>query len=484
MSSSRFHRIAFAAAVVAYLITAWNSTGYHSADEHFQVIAFAQWKLGELPQEHLAWEFAAGIRSSLQPWVAVAVFKAAALVGIHDPFTRAFLLRLLTALLALAAIRRFVRTVMEPYSGPSQKAFILLSYGLWFIPFLSVRFSSEGWSAIFLLHMLTSMLSSERTRHWALQAGLFAGLAMLCRPPTGLIVLSLIAWSLTIRRDPLKNTGIILGASAVVLLCGLLLDGAFYGSFTPATWNYVKLGLVGDPLIQFDQLPWWYYPPWIVKYAIPPIGALILLAFAVLLWKRPSHPIVWCALPYLIVHSFIAHKELRFLYPLAPLVPWMLMEAWKVIAPSLTPVPKIFIHIAALLLTVANGLGLSVVLTEPAGEGRVRIAEELHRIARPGDRIGYAVDLPTAWRITLPAFYHPAGTSEEVVPPHVPFDHPERLDFIVVQDGHPMPIADPDHALKELARTSTAWGTRLMRWYTWDEGQKPWTLYRVEPGTH
>lgn len=46
----QFHRTVFTAAVVVYLITAWNSTGFHNADEHYQIIEFAQWKLGEPPR--------------------------------------------------------------------------------------------------------------------------------------------------------------------------------------------------------------------------------------------------------------------------------------------------------------------------------------------------------------------------------------------------------------------------------------------------
>jgi len=53
-NDSYFHRNVLLAACVLYVLTAWFSVGYHSADEHFQIIAFAQWELGELPLEHLA----------------------------------------------------------------------------------------------------------------------------------------------------------------------------------------------------------------------------------------------------------------------------------------------------------------------------------------------------------------------------------------------------------------------------------------------
>ncbi len=475
MSGPHFHRNVFLIAVVVYLITAWNSSGFHSADEHFQIIAFAQWKLGELPVAHLPWEFAAEIRSSFQPWIAVATFKAAALIGIHDSFTQAFLLRAFTALLALFAMWRFVQLMMVRYPLAEQRAFILLSYALWFIPFLCVRFSSEGWSAIFLLRSITALLSPGSKTHNGAVAGIYAGIAMLCRPPVALIILTLMAWSRFVRRDPPKVVvNMILSASGV-LVFGVLLDTAFYGHFAPTTWNYITLGLAGDPAHRFDELPWYYYPPWIVKYAIPPIGAVILLGFVLMVWKRPSHTIVWCGLPYIVVHSIIGHKELRFLYPLAFLVPWLLLEAWH-IAKTL-PTTRSFLPILTVLLAVFNLVGLAVVITSSAGEGRVRLAEVLHREVAPGNRIGYLVPPALLWRIELPAFYAPPGAEQVVIDPSTAPLSVEDLDFIVVQDGKPLP--NGLNALLPLTRTEPQWSTTLMRWYTWDEGQRPWTLYRL-----
>ena len=475
MSGPHFHRNVFLIAVMVYLITAWNSSGFHSADEHFQIIAFAQWKLGELPVAHLPWEFAAEIRSSFQPWIAAATFKGAALIGLHAPFMQAFLLRAFTALLALFAMRRFVQVMLVRYPFAEQRAFILLSYALWFIPFISVRFSSEGWSAIFLLRSIAALLSPGiKTRNGAV-AGIYAGIAMLCRPPVALIILTLMAWSRFVRRDPPKVMVNMLLAASGVLLVGLLLDTAFYGHFAPTKWNYVTLGLVGDPTHRFDELPWYYYPPWIVKYAIPPIGVVILLAFILVLWKRPSHPIVWCALPCIVVHSIIAHKELRFLYPLAFLVPWLLSEAWG-IAKTLTTSRRL-LHVIPVILAVFNVVGLCVVITSSAGDGRVRLAEVLHREVAPGDRIGYMVPPALLWRIELPAFYAPPGAEQVVIDPSSPSLGMEELDFIVVQDGTPLP--EGQIALLPLTRTEPHWSTTLMRWYTWDEGRPPWTLYRV-----
>lgn len=474
----RLHRIVLAAAVVVYGITAWNSAGYHAADEHYQLIAFAQWKNGELPPDQLAWEFREGIRSSLQPWAAAMVFRAADAAGAVDPFTKTRMLRLLTAMLSLLAIHGFVRAILPTIGGHAHKAFILLAYLLWFLPFLHVRFSSEGWAGIFIPFMLTRIL--QRDRAWAFKAGLFAGLAMACRPPTGLIVLSSAAWMMLVRRDRPRHALVLAAGAALIMVAVLLLDHAFYGTFTPTFWNYLRLGFIGDPAHRFDALPWYYYPPWIVKYALPPVGAAILGALILLAWGQGRHLALWCALPYLAAHTLIAHKELRFLHPLADLVPWILVSAW---APGTIPGSgrwRAVRHVVVAVFIIANLLGLSVVMTSPAGEGRTVLAMELHKAAAGNDRVGYLVEPAMAWRIALPAFYLPPGTMEVALPPagDAPIDH---IDFLVAHPSEAPSFANRHGlVLQAMVTTEPRWAAHLLRWYTWQEGPEGWTLYRVE----
>lgn len=479
MSGLHFHRNVFLIALVVHLITAWFSTGYHSADEHFQIIAFAQWKLGELPKEHLAWEFDAGIRSSVQPWVAVAVFRSAEAAGLGDPFTRTFLLRLLTAVLAVFALHGFVRSTVPTIGQRWHKAYIILAYLLWFLPFLHVRFSSEGWSGIFLLFMFACVL--RRGKSWAVQAGLCAGIAVLCRPPTALIALSTLVWMLTVRKEPFRGALFLALGASVTLAAGSLLDHLFYERFTPTIYNYVRMGIFGDTGHRFDELPWFYYPPWIVKYALPPIGAAMLIGFLVLMVQHPRHLAVWCALPYLLMHTLIAHKELRFLYPLADLVPWILISAWSSL-PKLHGIANARVWVVGLVtvFVLPNMLALAVVMSSPAGEGRVVLAKKLHEEAKRGDRIAYLVEPDLAWRIALPEFYRPAGTEEVALSTtatsdvaHVDFlvAHPAEADAFAARHGL---------ALHAMVATERPWAATLMRWYTWNEGPAPWTLFRVE----
>ncbi|MEZ4739536.1 MAG: hypothetical protein R2818_09340 [Flavobacteriales bacterium] len=480
-TTAKFHRAVLLAAIVVHGITAWFSSGYHSADEHFQIIAFAQAAVGELPIEHLPWEYATGIRSSFQPWVAVSVFKIAGAFGISDPFTRTLLLRSLTAFLALFAMHRFVRATLEQVPTSFRKVYIILTYFLWFLPFLHVRFSSEGWSAIFLLIGLTELLRNERHVAWRSVTGIAFGFAMLCRPPVGLIVLSGLAWLLFIRKDGWRSVGMICAGILFALGIGLGLDSAFYSEPTWSLGRYLHMGFGGDPQVRFDTLPWWYYLPWVVKYAIPPIGICMLAAFSVLVVRSPKHLLVWCILPYLIVHSIIPHKELRFLYPLADLMPLMLilgsvkLREW-IPAPSY---PTVGIAVT-LVFGLSNVSGLLVVTTNAAGIGRTRIAATLDQQTTEGAMIAYVIEPAEAWRISLPAFYLPAGMRDTAFTVDTFPNASLQVEYLVAQDPDAERMKQRIGGSMDLiCSTEPAWASELMRWYTWGEGPGTWRLYRI-----
>ncbi|MEO8590888.1 MAG: hypothetical protein ABI432_16040, partial [Flavobacteriales bacterium] len=171
MMRGDFHRTVFAIAVIFHCITAWFSTGYHSEDEHHQVIGFAEARTGELPPAEWAWEYEERIRPSALPWIATGVFELADTVGVEDPFDKTLLLRLLTVALALVAVHGFVNAMHGTLAADLWKPFVIIAYFLWFLPFLHVRFCSETWSGLFVLMGLTIVLPESHDRWWAARAG-------------------------------------------------------------------------------------------------------------------------------------------------------------------------------------------------------------------------------------------------------------------------------------------------------------------------
>ena len=463
-------------AIVLHVATAWNSSGYHSADEHHQVIEFAQYKLGELPPGHLAWEYPTGIRSSIQPWIAVGTIVVARSMGLTDPLHQAFLLRLFSALLALLAVRAFVRAGREHLPGGLQQPFTLLSIGLWFLPFLHVRFSSEGWSASFLLLGLAALLRKpDHTTRWTWMAGAALAMAVLLRPSTAVVVAGALAWLIVVRRPAARSLLLLGFAGLLTLLLGLVADSLFYGRVVLSTWNYWMMAVSGPPREAFDTLPWYYYPPWVVKYAIPPIGALLLIAYIVVLVRNPRHALVWCITPLLVVLTLVPHKEVRFLFPIADLAPLMIMLAVSSMRTALGSIPAWIRHLLVGGLVIINLVALAVVVLRPAGNGRTALVPAM----RGAGAVTYLIDPVIAWRIEVPPFYRDNMPGDTAIAPGA-VQGPLRTPLVVVRDADLALLkASTGQHFEPLARTAPVWEEQLMRWYTWEEGWPPWTLYRV-----
>jgi hypothetical protein len=60
---------------------------------------------------------------------------------------------------------------------------------------------------------------------------------------------------------------------------------------------------------------------------LAPLMLVVVPATLIAWWRRPGHVVVWATLPYIAMLSLTAHKESRFLFPLAPLLPFLLMFA-------------------------------------------------------------------------------------------------------------------------------------------------------------
>lgn len=463
-------------AVALHVVTAWNSSGYHSADEHHQVIEFAQTKLGELPPGHLAWEHPTGIRSSIQPWIAAGTIVAARSVGIADPLHQAFLLRLLSALLALIAVRAFVRAARDQLPRDLQQPFMLLSIGLWFLPFLHVRFSSEGWSASFLLLGLAALLRKpDQAARWPWQAGAALAMAVLLRPSTAVVVAGAIAWLVVVRRPGTRLVLQLVFAGLLTVLLGLVADSLFYGRVVLSTWNYWMMAVSGPPREAFDTLPWYYYPPWVVKYAIPPIGALLLIAYIVVLVRNPRHVLVWCITPLLVVLTLVPHKEVRFLFPIADLAPLLVMLAVSSMRAGLEAIPAWLRQFFVGGLVLINLVALAVVVMRPAGNGRTALVPPM----RGAGAVTYLIDPVVAWRIEVPPFYRDKVPGDTAIAPGA-VQGPLPTPLVVLRDADLALLqATTRQHFEPLARTAPLWEEHLMRWYTWNEGWPPWTLYRV-----
>ena len=487
-----FDQCVLAAAVVVHLFTAWSSTGFHVADEHYQVIAFAEAKLGHQPLEDLPWEYAERLRGTLLPVLCMAVFSLADGVGIGDPFLLAFFLRLLTAMVALWAMWRSAQCARHHLPAWCWRPFLLLSFFLWFLPFLQVRFTGETWSGIFLLMAMAPMLGAGTGNLPTYRIGLLLGLAFLCRPPTLAAAVGMVAWLVLVQRAPARRLFQLAVGFVAVWLLGIALDSWYYGQPTLTAWNYLHRGILGRSGSPFLAYPWWYYFPWVFKQALPLVGAAILLAFALLVAWRPRHLLTWTLVPFLLLHLAVPHKELRMLYPVAGLMPlllagamWTIQTRWPI---PLAPLRQGgLLRVAGFLVVASDLIALLVVATSPAGTGVAHLAGAIHRLyADEVVQITYQGDPAQVWRIRIPAFYLPEHATDTVVgklcSPHATL--PGKVHLIVTQAVVPACTGCADAHWRLITPALPAWKQWALRAYDWEDAQPAWKLYEARTAAH
>lgn len=300
------------------IVTAWFSNSFYFPDEHYQVLEFMGHRLGITPAHDLPWEFSDRIRPWFQPAIYFLIAKVLLAAGVRDMFDIVFVLRLLTGLFSLGALAAFARAVLPTIEGEDVKrAFVRYLPLFGFLPYLFVRTASETFSAAFFALGLAVALGGKSVRRLAL-AGLLCGLAFESRYQTGLMALGLFAWLVIVARVRAMGLAAFLGGGWVALLIGAVADHWGYGQWVFPPLGYVEVNLVqGVAAHQFGREPvfaYLYLLPAQIFFAI----TLVLMVAMVAMWLRnPRHAVTWASLPFVLAHVAIAHKEARFLFPLA-----------------------------------------------------------------------------------------------------------------------------------------------------------------------
>lgn len=412
----RSPRFLFLLGMAVYTLTAWRSEGYHHPDEYFQILEFANYRLGRTPADGLPWEFEAQIRPGLQPMLAFASIRVAEAAGVDNPFTQAFLLRLLSGWLCLWLFflwAKFLEKRNPNWGNWLRLAAVLL----WFVPYLSVRFSSENWAGLSfgfgLLLLLTagkgrgsaranptpgpslggggrrSSLTSEEekdniegvfatsplpigggveSRAGLLQlqlviAGFLLALSFFFRFQMGFALAGLGAWwvfqswkpGTRVLTPQWTSLAALLFGGALAAALGIWADVWLYGKPVFTAFKYFYANIVQDVAASWGTSPGWYYPVETLLTAVPPVSLVLLTLLGFGLWHERKSALVWCLVPFLLAHTAVGHKELRFVFPM--LLPVLVLAvqglaAWK----SGKHIPAWVMRSARIIWPVALGL--------------------------------------------------------------------------------------------------------------------------------
>jgi GPI mannosyltransferase 3 len=313
------------------LVTAWFSETFFFPDEHSQVLEFMAMKLGVSSPSTLLWEYGVKARPFTQPFFYYLIAKPLIALGLTDLFAVMTVLRFVTGALSLAALLAFAKLILGDLERDDEKrAFARMLPFMGFLPYLFVRTASETAAAAFFTLGLVLAVRAARTGTLPrmLAAGLLCGIAFECRYQSALLTAGLFGWLIfQARIRPAALAAFTAGGLAAVAFAALI-DHWGYGVWCFPPWTYFDLnilqGIAAKGFGASPLLAYFYLEPATI---FAPITALLMVAMVIACARNPRHVVTWATVPFFLVHCLMAHKEERFLFPLA-----ILAISWPVLA--------------------------------------------------------------------------------------------------------------------------------------------------------
>ncbi|OUR98882.1 hypothetical protein A9Q84_05570 [Halobacteriovorax marinus] len=317
--------------LLAITLCAIFSVGFLHPDEQYYTLDFAFKKLGIL-ENLTTWEFETRIRPWTLPYFFYILLLPFKTLGITNPFTLATIARLFSGLLGFITLISFTKNLRRFFSEDNFKYFEKFSLLFWPLIFMSVRTSSDHWATCFFLLGLLEILKSEKISSKSLFiGGLLFGLSFSLRHQTGILSLSFGLWLLISKTLPLKRW--LFSFSSLILLgvlIGIGLDSLGYEQLTFTPYNYLTENILKDKISGFGVMPWWGYLKLSLK-GLNIFAPLLIIGAVNYMRKNPYAWATWIFIPFLVFHSAIGHKELRFLYPLLFIVIYMSFQSYNFI---------------------------------------------------------------------------------------------------------------------------------------------------------
>ena len=288
------------------------------ADELFQSVEVAHHLV--FGSGILSWEWTVALRSSLHPILISAPFWLLSQFGLSTQFLIVLVPRLMHATLIALSDYFFINLSRRLLPSTSAAFYACAMYfASWFMFYCAPRTlgnSLETALTVIALHWYPFEEHPRRPTWPYISLGV---LTIILRPTAALIWVVFGLAHLYRSEDKLKLLlGTVLPAALPVFILSLIIDTLYFGRLTLPLYNFLEFNVLTGGSAHFGVHSWhWYFssglPSVLTVQLIP-----VVLGIAHPL--RPTLLPLMASLFYTIFHSFLPHKEQRFLLPLIPLL--------------------------------------------------------------------------------------------------------------------------------------------------------------------
>lgn len=304
---------------ILFCITA---VGFLHPDQHFQVIEFSSYQLGEQSSAGSVWELAAQIRPTLQIYIFSAFIKVCRLLHIDDAYTQLMLLRFIFGLLAFAVFNRIALHYFKDNKRVLYLVLLLLNFS-WTLPYIRTMFSSEMTSAVIFFGAVVwyDVNKNKRGYGYTFITGLLFSIAFYLRFQIAFGIAGFGIWMLVFEKKYIRLLPIVAGF-LIGAAINLLLDYRFYHQLVFTPYQYYYANIVEGKAAQFGTSSFVRYIIMLaVVTGIPPLSIFLFYYSLKGVVKQYRQPLIITTLFFIIGHCFVGHKEERFLFPVLNILP-------------------------------------------------------------------------------------------------------------------------------------------------------------------
>jgi GPI mannosyltransferase 3 len=263
---------------------------------------------------YVPWEYQYGLRSYIFPLTLSLPIKLSYALGITNPAIMHLFPESLLIILSLAipiAVYYLVKHLL--IYQPSHRLTAILpnlafftAVGWYELIYFSPRGLTEVFTTSLLAICLIIILRQPKYKHLA---SFLVTISILIRPQFFPLIFPLMYWQIKLFTLPKFLPGFLLG---IVIFGGT--DLYFYGSFASSLITNIKLSFLSGVSSEFGRQPWWYY---LAQLSVASSGlwVLSLINFK----NRQALMVLISAIALILLHSFIPHKEYRFIFPVIPI---------------------------------------------------------------------------------------------------------------------------------------------------------------------
>lgn len=308
-------------AFIVRLVAVIFSQGYGMSDDHFLIIEVAQsWVDGRDDSQWLPGPTNPGAVATghvlLYTGFHYYFFKVLAFIGITEPNSKMFIVRLFHALLSLIVVKYAYKITQKLSNDDDAKTVAWMCALLWFIPMLSVRNLVEVVCIPPLIYGTWLIVSNDKKSMLQfLLAGFIAGLAFSIRFQTSTFIagLGLVVWfQHKFKSAFFYGIGVILSLFVFQASIDMIIWGKPFAEFIAYSQYNV------DNAYNYIVGNWYNYLLLLAGILIPPVSLFLFYGFA-LSWRK--HLILFLpALLFFIFHSAFPNKQERFILPIVPFV--------------------------------------------------------------------------------------------------------------------------------------------------------------------